>query len=76
MDTSTHSFTTLFEQLGLAGDPASIDRFIEEHSPLPATVCLADAPFWNEGQQAFLHEALGDDSDWAELVDELDVLLR
>jgi len=76
MDTTTHDLTTLFEQLGLAGDASSIDAFIESHRPLAARVRLAEAPFWNEGQSAFLDEALNEDSDWAERVDELDVRLR
>lgn len=76
MDTTTHDLTTLFEQLGLAGDTSSIDAFIETHRPLAARVRLAEAPFWNDGQSAFLDEALNEDSDWAELVDQLDVRLR
>ena len=76
MDTTTHDLTTLFEQIGLAGDASSIDAFIESHRPLAARVRLAEAPFWNEGQSAFLDEALNEDSDWAERVDELDVRLR
>lgn len=76
MDTTTHDLTTLFEQLGLAGDIPSIDRFIETHRPLAAKVRLAEAPFWNDGQSAFLSEALNNDSDWAELADELNTRLR
>ncbi len=76
MDTTPHDLTTLFEQLGLPGDAAAIDAFIEAHRPLPAATRLADAPFWTPAQRAFLVEALGADSDWAERVDELDVRLR
>jgi len=76
MDTTTHDLTTLFEQLGLAGDTSSIDAFIDAHRPLAAGVRLAEAPFWNEGQSAFLSEALSEDADWAERVDELDARLR
>lgn len=76
MDTSQHTFTTLFEQLGLPSDPASIERFIMDHSPLPPEIALAQAPFWSESQSHFLHEGIEDDSDWAEVIDELDAQLR
>jgi len=76
LDTTTHDLTTLFDQLGLASDASSIDAFIGTHRPLAARVRLVEAPFWNAGQRAFLDEALSDDSDWAERVDELDARLR
>ena len=37
---------------------------------------LADAFFWTKSQADFLREDILDDSDWAEVVDQLDVLLR
>ncbi len=76
MDTTPHTLATLFEQLGMSGDPASIDNFIHTHKPLPETLTLAEAPFWNNAQAAFLSEAIAEDSDWAEMVDELDAMLR
>lgn len=76
MDTSKHTLTALFEQLGMPSDQASIDNFIERHSPLPAEIALQDAPFWSDSQSNFLEEGLEDDSDWAETIDELDVLMR
>ena len=76
MDTSKHTLTTLFEQLGLPSDQADIENFISRHSPLPAEIALQDAPFWSESQSHFLEEGLEDDSDWAEVIDELDALLR
>ncbi|MBI5783916.1 MAG: DUF2789 domain-containing protein [Rhodocyclales bacterium] len=62
---------TLFAQLGLPNDPASIDAFIAAHRPLPDDVALADAPFWTPAQAAFLAEELQADADWAEVIDEL-----
>lgn len=62
---------TLFAQLGLANDPASIDAFIAAHRPLPDDVALADASFWTPAQAAFLAEELQADADWAEVIDEL-----
>ncbi|MEX0605099.1 MAG: DUF2789 domain-containing protein [Marinobacter sp.] len=76
MDTSQHTFTTLFEQLGLPADSASIEQFIAEHSPLGPSIKLPDAPFWNESQARFLIEGIAADSDWAEIIDELDAQLR
>ncbi|WP_396622458.1 DUF2789 domain-containing protein [Marinobacter sp. W-8] len=76
MDTSKHSLSTLFEQLGLPSGQAEIENFIARHSPLPSEVAIRDAPFWSESQSHFLEEGLEEDSDWAEVIDELDALLR
>lgn len=76
MDTTKPTLTTLFEQLGLASDAASIEEFVTRHSPLPAEIALQDAPFWSESQSSFLEEGLEDDSDWAEIIDELDAQMR
>ena len=76
MDMSEHSLSSLFAQLGLANDAGAIEQFIEQHKPLAPAVALADAEFWNTGQAAFITESLSDDSDWAELVDQLDAMLR
>ncbi|WP_085582129.1 MULTISPECIES: DUF2789 domain-containing protein [unclassified Pseudomonas] len=76
MENPTHSLSALFKQLGLACDPAGIDQFIATHSPLKPELHLADAFFWNEAQKAFLRDEILDDADWAEVVDQLDVMLR
>lgn len=76
MDTSKHSLSTLFEQLGLPAEQKEIESFIARHSPLPSEIALQDAPFWSESQSQFLEEGLEDDSDWAEVIDELDALIR
>jgi hypothetical protein len=34
------------------------------------------ASFWTQAQASFLREAIEEDADWAELVDQLDVMLR
>lgn len=76
MDTSDHySMTALFDQLGLASDDKSIQRFISEHSLSPKSK-LVEARFWTSAQISFLKEAIEDDSDWAEAVDHLDAELR
>lgn len=76
MDLTDHSLKNLFAQLGLPNSKSEIDAFIERNGPLPGTVELADAPFWTAGQAAFLREEINEDAEWAELVDQLDALLR
>ncbi|WP_163575631.1 DUF2789 domain-containing protein [Halomonas faecis] len=76
MEHPVHPFTELFQQLGLPADDTSIKAFIERHAPLPKEIPLHEAPFWNDAQSEFLHEALDDDADWAEVVDHLDASLR
>ncbi|MCY1288070.1 hypothetical protein D3C76_604060 [compost metagenome] len=74
MDTSHHTLGELFKQLGLPNGKGEIDAFLGQHR-LADGQALADAPFWNEAQAQFIREALEDDSDWAEEVDELAVRL-
>jgi len=76
MDTSPHTLNTLFQQLGLAADPTSIEAFVSSHKCIPDGTTLAEADFWNEAQAGFLRESIAEDSDWAEPVDELDAMLR
>ncbi|WP_417543090.1 DUF2789 domain-containing protein [Marinobacter sp.] len=76
MDTSKHNLSTLFDQLGLASDEKSIEAFTARYSPLPHEIALQDAPFWSESQSQLLEEGLEDDSDWAEVIDELNAIMR
>ncbi|UXV19949.1 DUF2789 domain-containing protein [Pseudomonas fluorescens] len=76
MELPVHSLPTLFKQLGLPDDPVSIEKFVAVHSPLKPELHLADAFFWTPSQSALLREEILDDADWAEVVDELNVLLR
>ncbi|MFJ5255226.1 DUF2789 domain-containing protein [Pseudomonas sp. NPDC088414] len=76
MEQPTHSLPSLFEQLGLSSDPVSIEQFIATHSPLKPELHLADAFFWSKSQADFLRGEILDDADWAEVVDQLNVLLR
>ena len=75
MDLSTHTLNTLFAQLGLPATDEDIEQFILQHK-IEHDCQLVDAEFWTASQMAFLQEALQDDSDWVELVDQLDTLLR
>lgn len=76
MEAPVHHLAHLFAQLGLASDTTAIDDFVATHSPLPAAVPLADAPFWTAGQADFLREGLLVDADWAEVIDVLNGELR
>ncbi len=76
MDTTAHTLTTLFDQLGLPSQDSAIEQFIAAHKPLGDDLNLLEAEFWSDGQRAFLQESLAEDSDWAEVVDQLDSLLR
>jgi hypothetical protein len=76
MNTSSHRFTELFAQLGLASDAPSIAFFLTTHAPLAAAVPLAEAQFWSTAQATFLQEQLQADADWAEVVDQLNAALR
>lgn len=73
--TGFHSLNDLFAQLGLASEDADIEDFLARHH-LHGDERLSRAPFWAEGKRAFLDEAILDDSDWCEVVDALDTLLR
>jgi len=76
MEQPIHSLPSLFKQLGLPDDPVNIDKFLTTHSPLKPELHLADAFFWTESQSQFLRDEILDDADWAEVVDQLNVLLR
>ena len=71
-----YTMSDLFAKLGLPNSPAAIEAFIARHNPLPQAEPLAAAPFWTAEQAAFLREARQEYSDWAEVVDELNCLLR
>ncbi len=71
-----YTLSDLFAKLGLPNSPAAIEAFIEKHRPLPQAEPLANASFWTPEQASFLREARQEYSDWAEVVDELNCLLR
>ncbi|AKH69885.1 Protein of unknown function (DUF2789) [Spongiibacter sp. IMCC21906] len=76
MDPEIHTMNTLFQQLGLNDGDDEVEKFIIRHRPLPRDMELHEASFWNKSQAEFLKQALKDDAEWAELVDELDARLR
>lgn len=76
MELIQHDLRSLFAQLGHAADEEDIERFIESHSSLPSNMRLHQAPFWSPAQACFLKDALLEDAEWAEVVDELSVRMR
>lgn len=75
MDTTPQDFSHLFEQLGLESHVDSIDKFIADHT-IPANVLIYQAEFWNGSQKTFIKEAIEEDAQWSEIIDQLDALLR
>ncbi|MBT9530361.1 MAG: DUF2789 domain-containing protein [Pseudomonas sp.] len=76
MEGPTHDLNALCQQLGLPSETEALQAFISQHSPLAEAIELADAPFWSASQASFLREQLNKDADWAEVVDQLNLLLR
>ncbi len=76
MESPVHSLPSLFKQLGLPDDPVSIEQFVAVHSPLKRDQRLEDAFFWTENQKNLLRSEILEDADWAEVVDELNLLLH
>ncbi|WP_281982771.1 DUF2789 domain-containing protein [Azonexus hydrophilus] len=76
MESAIHRFHDLFAQLGLPNHQDDIGRFIAAHRTLGPDIALPDAPYWTPAQSSFLREALQQDADWAELVDQLNQALR
>ena len=75
MDTSSHTLSCLFRQLGLPSSEVAIENFVQNNH-LPKEIPLDHAACWNAGQAQFIRESLDEDSDWSEIVDQLDAMLR
>lgn len=76
MEPPIHTLPSLFKQLGLDDTDEAIETFVACHRPLPAEIELHEAAFWNSSQAALLKQEKQDDADWAEIVDQLDAMLR
>ena len=74
MNICSYDLPTLFDQLGLPSDNASIDYFITSHE-LPTGISLVNATFWTPSQARFLKEAIEQDAEWAEVTDMVAILL-
>lgn len=66
----------LFAQLGLAHEASDINQFIDQHKGLAPSVRIEQATFWTKQQADFLKTALHEDSEWAEVIDQLSLLLH
>jgi len=75
VDTSRHTIQCLFKQLGLASSDAAIEYFVQINH-LPKDIPLDHAACCDAGQAQFIRESLDLDSDWSEIVDQLDAMLR
>ncbi|MHC6526995.1 DUF2789 domain-containing protein [Vibrio proteolyticus] len=76
MELHQHSIPDLFQQLGLGSSEQEIRSFVTEHGDDLGSTPIYEASFWTPAQASFLKQALEDDADWAEVVDQLDVMLR
>ena len=76
MENHVHTLEALFNQLGLESSSGAIDSFVNSHKPVPANIELHKADFWSPSQATFLRQTIAEDADWAEIVDQLDAMLR
>lgn len=76
MQSPVHSPSSLFDQLGLDSTDQAIEMFIDDHRPVRGNIELHETDFWSASQASFLKQAKAIDADWADIVDQLDVLLR
>ena len=76
METTIHSIDLLFGQLGLDSTEQGVRDFINRNSPLPQGIVLHEADFWNPSQASFFKQMIDEDSNWAEIVDQLNCMLR
>jgi hypothetical protein len=76
MEQHIHDIGALFEQLGLDNSVDAISEFIDKNKRVPGNVELHHAKIWNASQASFLKQAIDEDADWAQVVDQLDAMLR
>lgn len=71
METTDHSLSDLFKQLGLPHEPDAVARFITQNQGACRHCSLLEAPIWTPSQLAFLSEAIAQDADWAGVAERL-----
>lgn len=76
MDISNHTMSDLFAQLGLPSEEGDIEAFVAQHGAMPDGTRLADAAFWSDAQSRFLRQEHLEDADWAQVIDELNLMLH
>ncbi len=75
VDTSDHSFRSLFVQLGLNSSNEAIAEFISSHK-LKGSERIDQADFWTPAQAEFFRESWLDDSDWVGVIEQLNTVLH
>ena len=75
MTDGERNINMLFEQMGMDGDDAAVEQFIQENQ-LPQSLELSDAPFWSDNQRKFLKDEYRADAGWIEIIDELNTRLH
>ena len=71
MESTAHSLSNLFKQLGLPHEPQEVAQFITQHQGACHHCSLLEAPIWTSSQLAFLKEAIAQDADWAGVAERL-----
>jgi hypothetical protein len=51
-------------------------KICKKNSVIAPNVSIENAEFWNVAQASFLADSLQEDSDWSEIIDQLDIMLR
>ena len=75
MTDGERNINMLFEQMGMDGDDAAIEAFIQKNQ-LPQSVKISDATFWTDNQRKFLKDEYRADAGWIEIIDELNTRLH
>ena len=76
MTLSTQQLGVLFDRLGLDSDDQAIKTFIEKNRPIPRSTPLHEAGIWSQFQAAILEGAIKEDTNFAEMVETLEALLK
>ena len=75
MTDGERNINIFFEQMGMDGDDAAIEAFIQKNQ-LPQSVKISDATFWTDNQRKFLKDEYRADAGWIEIIDELNTRLH
>jgi hypothetical protein len=70
------TMSDLFEQLGLASSDEGIVDFISQNKGLRQGLHIEDAELWSRQQADFIKNALLEDAEWVELIDQLNTRIR
>ena len=75
MTDGERNINMLFEQMGMDGDDAAIEAFIQKNQ-LPQSVKISYATFWTDNQRKFLKDEYRADAGLIEIIDELNTRLH